>query len=82
MHNNFGKWMEKLDVKMELQILQKACLLGTARILRYQCLASEGTGCILMVSKMGQIPITPAISSKLCTNKIIIIILIITFIES
>ena len=34
-HNNFDMWMGKLDVKMEFQMLQKACLLGTARILRY-----------------------------------------------
>ena len=34
-HNNFDMWIGKLDVKMKFQMLQKACLLGTARILRY-----------------------------------------------
>lgn len=34
-HNNFDRWIEKLDATIEFQTLQKACLLGSARILRY-----------------------------------------------
>ena len=32
--NKFERYMEKLDVKIAMEIIQKTALLGTARILR------------------------------------------------
>ena len=31
---DFNKWMEKMELDLTVKMLQKACLLGTARILR------------------------------------------------
>ena len=31
---HFEKWIEKLDLDLTIEALQKACLLGTARIIR------------------------------------------------
>ena len=31
---HFEKWMEKLDLDLTIEVLQKPCLLGTARIIR------------------------------------------------
>ena len=30
----FKKWIQKLDLEIEVEMLQKPCLLGTARIIR------------------------------------------------
>ena len=34
-HSNLEAWLEKIESKEYFSILQKKCLLGTARILRY-----------------------------------------------
>ena len=31
---NFDKWLEKLELELTVEMLQRPCLLGTARIIR------------------------------------------------